>query len=173
MSSNKLPPISEIATPNLTKTCSKLTKTAPFQSPTDVLTSQFTHTLSVKSPPNEPSMNPVLNPVLLKFTSQRLQSTNDGLNSILDPSPVAVVPCKKKTKIRRQSLSQYYGSSVYSPNLREVPGELITVRRSPRLASECLVLYLYPLVTSTCLLYMHVPSVCSCWYVLLHIHFFN
>ncbi len=130
--SNNLPPISETTSP-------KPQKTAPIQSPTSVLTSQFSHTLTVKSPHNDASMNPILNPALLKFTSQRLQSTNHGLNSILDRSPAAVVPRKKQKKIRRQSLSQYYGRSVDSPNLREVPGELISVRRSPRLASECTV----------------------------------
>lgn len=48
---------------------------------------------------------------------------------------------KKKKSIRRESLRQFYGNSVNSPNLTEVPRTVIKVRRSPRLAGmrfECL-----------------------------------
>jgi hypothetical protein len=43
---------------------------------------------------------------------------------------------KKKKKIRRQSLRHYYGNSINSPNLTEVPRAVIKVRRSPRLEGE-------------------------------------
>ena len=41
---------------------------------------------------------------------------------------------KKKKSIKRESLRQFYGNSVNSPNLTEVPRTAIKVRRSPRLA---------------------------------------
>ena len=42
----------------------------------------------------------------------------------------------KKKRIRRESLRQYYGNSINSPNLTEVPRAVIKVRRGPRLAGE-------------------------------------
>ena len=42
----------------------------------------------------------------------------------------------KKKRIRRQSLRYFYGNSVSSPNLTEVPSSVIKVRRSPRLIGE-------------------------------------
>ena len=42
----------------------------------------------------------------------------------------------KKKRIRRQSLRYFYGNSVSSPNLTEVPSSVIKVRRSPRLLGE-------------------------------------
>jgi len=54
-------------------------------------------------------------------------SANLGLNSILDKS---FHPSPKK--IKRQSLRSFYGNSVNSPNLTQVPVSAITVRRSPR-----------------------------------------
>ena len=49
---------------------------------------------------------------------------------------IGAMNIKKKKKIRRESLRQYYGNSVNSPNLTEVPKAVIKVRRSPRLAGE-------------------------------------
>ena len=43
---------------------------------------------------------------------------------------------KKKKRIRRESLRHFYGNSVNSPNLTEVPSGVIKVRRSPRLAGK-------------------------------------
>ena len=110
-----------------------------FISPTSTLAQQFSRDLAVKSPQENPSLpgNAVTNSSLLTFAAKKYQSTNDGLNSILDGSPLVGPKFggrKRSSRIRRQSLRQYYGCSVNSPNLTEVPGELINVRRSPRLA---------------------------------------
>ena len=126
---NKLPPITETTSPHSAKV-------SRIKSPTTLLATQFSHNLSVKSPQDGVTVSNIVNPSLFKFTAQKFQSTNDGLNTILDGSPAAIVPRMKKPRIRRQSLSQHYGCSVESPNLRIVPCELITVRRSPRLARE-------------------------------------
>ena len=66
------------------------------------------------------------------------------LNScVLFPAGIesAGVMKKKKKSIRRESLRQFYGNSVNSPNLTEVPSAVIKMRRSPRLAGmrlQCL-----------------------------------
>ena len=114
----------------------------PFISPTSLLAQQFSHNLAVKSPQENLTPLPgsaVTNSSLFTFAAKRYQSTNDGLNSILDGSPLAGPKFgarRQSSKIRRQSLRKFYGRSVNSPNLTEVPEELKAVRRSPRLAGR-------------------------------------
>lgn len=68
---------------------------------------------------------------------QAHQPKNEGLNSLLDGSPM---PSQNtftfKKTIKRPSLREFYGNSVNSPNLTEVPSAMITVRRSPRFAGK-------------------------------------
>ena len=131
--SAKLPPIQETSPQQQSVPSRNPTQ---IESPTASLSNQFSQNLAFKSPQDNVSTSTIVNPALFKFTAQKYNTTNDGLNSILDQSPLISGPRRKAPRIRRQSLSQYYGRSVDSPNLCEVPGGYITVRRSPRLAGE-------------------------------------
>ena len=80
------------------------------------------------------------------------------------PGVEAVGVAKKKKRIRRESLRQYYGNSINSPNLTEVPRAVIKVRRSPRLAGD---IQLYVLLTKsiacicTKLIYSGIVCICA------------
>ena len=68
---------------------------------------------------------------------QAHQVKNEGLNSLLDSSPMPSQPAFEfKKRIKHQLLREFYGNSVNSPNLTEVPSAVITVRRSPRFAGK-------------------------------------
>ena len=99
------------------------------QSPASQLSSDLTSTLTINTPPGKLAR--------LKRQEQKklksAQPANFGLNSILDGSPHNPDFKPAKKSIRRQSLRSFYGNSVNSPNLTEVPNSAITVRRSPRL----------------------------------------
>ena len=88
-------------------------------------------------------------------------------------SGVEVVGLIKKKRIRRESLRQFYGNSVNSPNLTEVPSAVIKVRRSPRLAGvyvySTLNLHSWVYVVNHLFYYMymynHTCSGCVCGHV--------
>lgn len=117
---------------------STIQRPTPFhfglQSPASQLSSDFTSTLTIDTPSGKPTQ--VKNPQQKTLKSaQHFQPANFGLNSILDgsPNPASSGFGLAKKTIKRQSLRSFYGNSVNSPNLTEVPSSAITVRRSPRL----------------------------------------
>ena len=90
-------------------------------------------------------------------------AANSHNNLLLIIPGVEAVGVAKKKRIRRESLRQYYGNSINSPNLTEVPGAVIKVRRSPRLAGD---IQLYVLLTKsiacTCTKLIYSGIVCIC-----------
>ena len=101
-----------------------------FKSPTAILAQNLSGCLAIQSPQDAQTCNGTS-----FFTStKKFHSINDGLNSILDETPNStprVVAGRKR--IRRPVLREFYGNSVNSPNLDE------GLRRSPRLASQCII----------------------------------
>ncbi len=112
---------------------SPITSLVSVSSPPSVLASQLSDKLAIASP--IPLSDPASTNVAVssaKWKPSHLEAcsgSNLGLNSILDKS-FQSGPVPKK--IRRQSLRSFYGNSVNSPNLTQVPANAITVRRSPR-----------------------------------------
>ena len=102
-------------------------------SPSSVLAVKLSKRLSIASPDVLASASKSASTTLKKkkwkppHMELLTSTTNLGLNSFLDKS---FHPSPKK--IRRQSLRTFYGNSVDSPNLTQVPVNIITVRRSPR-----------------------------------------
>lgn len=101
-----------------------------IKSPASSLACDISTSLSLESPSTRirrPSSKNLKQPL-------HLQPSQNGLNSILDGSPSNFQAAfGGKTRIKRESLRSFYGNSVNSPNLTEVPSSAIIVRRSPRL----------------------------------------
>ena len=103
-------------------------------SPGTSLAHSFTQSLSIQSPLLAGTRAPlqsskVCSSKSLLSSARRCQPTNDGLNSILDGSPVPF-PNQKTTKkvIRHTALKSFYGNSVDSPNLTELPPKQTDVK---------------------------------------------
>jgi hypothetical protein len=74
---------------------------------------------------------------MIEATNQSIYlATNSNFIALTIPGVEAVGVMKKKKRICRESLRHYYGNSINSPKLTEVPRAVIKVRRSPRLEGE-------------------------------------
>ena len=137
----KLEPIQEDS-PVTRKAVTSDFGSACVSSPATTLANDLTASLTLKSPNDSSAKCKKAQKKRLQ-TSRHLHSTHFGLNSILDntPSPVLIHGARTK-KIKRQSLRSFYGNSINSPNLMQVPKEVITMRRSPRLQGTGLLLLL-------------------------------
>ncbi len=105
-----------------------------FNSPTAILAQNLSGRLAIQSPQGTRTSSGTS----LFSSTKKFHSTDDGLNSILDETPNSTPRMMAGTKrIRRPVLREFYGSSVNSPNLDK------GLRRSPRLASQCITVLLF------------------------------
>ena len=128
-----LEPILDVSQSDSTmKTVPSVLRFSAVKSPTSALASNMSSALSLQSPLTRAGEK---NDKKLK-QALHLHPSRNGLNSILDGSPSdfpsTLGASAGKKKIKRQSLRSFYGNSVNSPNLTEVPSCAIVVRRSPR-----------------------------------------